>query len=158
MRFRSFAVSVLVGALAAFALTAGEPAREKKVDWIDLKARCQKMLALQDGVYQQTLRLHKAIEMIEDKKPRAKEKWAALKLAGAEKALVAEAVQATKALEDASVAFPEVFRQLQQDMVNVERRLQRCDAGVVTRAIQKDIIDTLQEMIDALKERKNGGT
>src|SRR5262249_45287150 len=144
--------SLVAGAIAALALTAGEPAGAKKVDWANLKARCQKMLGMQNAVYTGTLRLQKAIEMAEDKKPRAEQKWASIKLAGAEKGIVAQAMQATKALEDASVAFPEVFRQLQQDMVNVERRLQRCDVGVVTQAIQKDVIDTLQEMIDALKK------
>src|SRR5437870_1612614 len=37
-------------------------------------------------------------------------------------------------------------------MVHVTRRLGKADAGNVTQTIEKDIIDTLKEMIEALKK------
>jgi len=40
------------------------------------------------------------------------------------------------------------------DMANVSRRLRVTDSGTVTVAIENDIIDTLKEMIEALKKAR----
>src|SRR5262249_32529559 len=56
--------------------------------------------------------------------------------------------------EGSAVAFPEVFKQVREDMKHVQRRLGVIDTGVVTQAIEKDIIDTLKEMIEALKKAR----
>jgi len=67
---------------------------------------------------------------------------------------VLEASKAIEMLEaeGSAVAFPEVFQQIREDMKHVQRRLDITDVGQVTQAIEKDIIDTLKEMIDALKK------
>jgi len=39
-------------------------------------------------------------------------------------------------------------------MMHVQRRLEIIDVGVVTQAIEKDIVDTLKEMIEALKKAR----
>ena len=56
--------------------------------------------------------------------------------------------------EGSAVAFPEVFQQVREDMKHVQRRLEVTDVGAVTQAIEKDIIDTLKEMIEALKKAR----
>jgi len=56
--------------------------------------------------------------------------------------------------EGTAVAFPEVFQQVREDMKIVQRRLELADVAPVTQAIEQDIIDTLKEMVDALKKAR----
>ena len=57
--------------------------------------------------------------------------------------------------EGSAVAFPEVFQQVREDMKHVQRRLDVTDVGVVTQAIERDIIASLTEMIEALKKKQD---
>ena len=50
------------------------------------------------------------------------------------------------------MAFAEVFQQVRKDMMGVKNRLARVDTGKVTVTIENDIIETLKEMIEALKK------
>jgi prefoldin subunit 5 len=54
--------------------------------------------------------------------------------------------------EGSAVAFAEVFEQVKKDIANVVVRLGETDTGVVTQRIENDIIETLKEMIEALKK------
>ena len=54
--------------------------------------------------------------------------------------------------EGSAVAFSEVFTQVKGDMETVSARLRKTDTGVVTVTIENQIIETLQEMIEALKK------
>jgi hypothetical protein len=65
-----------------------------------------------------------------------------------------EAASAIKVLEEDGtvIAFLEVFKQVRADVGIVEKRLGKTDTGNVTQAIETDIIDTLKEMIEALKK------
>ena len=63
------------------------------------------------------------------------------------------------------VAFPEAVEQMRDDMRIVVTRLERTDVGELTQAIEREIIDALEEMIDALqkemeksKDKKNRPT
>jgi hypothetical protein len=47
-----------------------------------------------------------------------------------------------------------VFQQIRQDMMHVKKRLELTDVADVTQGIEKDIIATLKEMIDALKKAR----
>src|SRR5262245_27805736 len=121
-----------------------------------LQARCEKMLAMQIAVYHGTKDLDKAILAQPDKKPVHENKQRGVKLSDEEKEIVIEADKAIQMLEaeGSAVAFPEVFQQVREDMKHVQRRLFVTDAAVVTQAIESDIIDTLKEMIEALKKAK----
>ncbi|HMF20470.1 MAG TPA: hypothetical protein VKE98_24890 [Gemmataceae bacterium] len=121
-----------------------------------LQARCEKMLAMQIQVLAGTEGVFKAIESHKDKKPARADQQESLKLSDQEKEIVVEATKAIEMLEaeGSAVAFPEVFKQVREDMKHVQRRLGIVDTGVVTQAIEKDIIDTLKEMIEALKKAK----
>jgi hypothetical protein len=55
--------------------------------------------------------------------------------------------------EGTATAFVEVFQQVHQDMTRVAERLAKTDLGDDTRALQDEIVATLEEMIDALKSR-----
>ncbi|GBD36224.1 hypothetical protein HRbin36_01345 [bacterium HR36] len=57
--------------------------------------------------------------------------------------------------EGSAVAFAEVLQQVRQDMARVSTRLYKTDPGTETQAIERDIIDMLKEMIEALKKAQD---
>jgi hypothetical protein len=119
-----------------------------------LEARCQKMLQMQIEVRDGTVRVFRAIEENVDKKPSRANEQKALQLSDREQQIVDEATKAIQMLEaeGSAVAFPEVFIQVREDMRHVARRLGKADVGTVTQVIEEDIINTLKEMIEALKK------
>ena len=119
-----------------------------------LQERCQRMLDLQLQVLDGTITLKGKIETHKDKTPDRNDKIESLGLAKIEGEIVKEADLAILMLEaeGSAVAFPEVFQQVREDMINVKKRLTIADAGNVTIAIEKDIVATLKEMIEALKK------
>jgi hypothetical protein len=121
-----------------------------------LQARCEKMLMMQTQVLVGTKDVHAAIQKHADKKPDRLDKNASNALADKEKEIVLEANKCIDILEaeGSAVAFPEVFQQIRQDMIHVQKRLELTDVAEVTQGIETDIIDTLKEMIDALKKAR----
>src|SRR5262249_17960927 len=121
-----------------------------------LQARCEKMLAMQLQVLAGTEGVFKGIDLTPDKKATRDHQQQSLRLSDNEKDIVVEANKAIEMLEaeGSAVAFPEGFQQGRQDMMHVQRRLEITDVGVVTQAIEKDIIDSLKEMIEALKKAR----
>ncbi len=122
----------------------------------DLLRRCEKMLAMQISVYNGTKNVFAAVEKNADKQPGRENKQDSLKLSDQEGEIVVEARKAIEVLEaeGSAVAFPEVFQQVRDDMTHVQRRLGVSDVGTVTQTIEQDIIDSLKEMIEALKKAK----
>src|SRR5262249_54152786 len=90
------------------------------------------------------------------KKAERADQQASNKLSDKEEEIVREANKAISILtaEGSAVAFPEVFTQVRDDMVNVARRLRATDVSTFTQRIENDIIATLQEMIEALKKAR----
>jgi hypothetical protein len=133
--------------------------REEEIERIlaALQARCERMLALQIGVREDTGRLNDDIGKNSDKKPTRANEQKSLDLSKREDQIVVEANKAIEILEaeGSAVAFPEVFHQVRDDMKHVSTRLLKVDPGTVTQAIEDDIINTLKEMIEALKKAQN---
>jgi flagellar hook-basal body complex protein FliE len=50
------------------------------------------------------------------------------------------------------VAFAMTLESIRDDMVNVEKRLDKYDSGTFTQKMEEDIIAQLKEMIEALKK------
>src|SRR4029079_6340366 len=115
-----------------------------------LEARFQRMLAMELLVYDGTLKLAKTPE--EDRVSRHGAK--ALQLAHEQNAITIEATKAITLLreEGSAVAFPEAVEQVRDDMRIVEARLERTNVGDLTQATERDIIEALEEMIDALQK------
>ena len=141
--------------------------REEELERLlaQLEARCRKMLEMQEQVLAGTEQTYKAVLTYSDKKPGRPEQLKALGLSDNEKDIIIEANKAIQMLEEegSAVAFPEVFQQVREDMKHVQRRLEIADTAEVTQAVEKDIIASLREMIDALKkaqkdldQQKNG--
>jgi hypothetical protein len=132
--------------------------REEEIERVlaALQARCEKMLMMQQQVLAGTQDTEKIIQRNSDKKPTRENKLEALKLADKEKEIVQEANKCIDILEaeGSAVAFPEVFQQIRQDMIQVQKRLEITDVADLTQGIERDIIDTLKEMIEALKKAR----
>ena len=125
-----------------------------------LEARFQRMLAMQLLVHDATVKLDKTSAEERNDRHAAR----SVVLARQEDEIALEANKAITLLHDegTAVAFPEAVEQMKDDMRLVVIRLERTETGELTQGIQKEIIDALEEMIDALqkeiekgKEKKN---
>lgn len=130
--------------------------REEEIERLlaDLEKRCRYMLALQIEVRDGTVALDKEITGSPDGRPTLIQGARSNKLADKEDEIVREAHAALKLIqtEGSAVAFAEVFEQVSKDMEVIRGRLNRTDVTRVTQAIENDVIETLKEMIDALKK------
>jgi len=131
--------------------------REEEIERLlaDLEKRCRYMLALQIEVRDSTVGLDKDIKKNDDPKtPTTGQAARGNKLRDKEEEILREADGALKIIqtEGSAVAFAEVFAQVKKDMEVVVARLGKTDTGKVTVQVENDIIETLKEMIDALKK------
>ena len=123
---------------------------ERELMLLALEARFQKMLAAQKAVYQGT----KDLDRID------KAAWAdrhsdkATELSREENEIALDANKALELLkeEGSSVAFPEAVEQMRDDMLDVARRLSENQVGEITQTIERNIIESLAEAIEALKK------
>lgn len=115
-----------------------------------LEARFQKMLALQLIVYNGTVGLDKTPKAEWTDRHRARTG----ELANQENEISLEAAKALELLkgEGSSIAFPEAIEQLRHDVLQVVYRLQRDDVASLTQGIERDIIESLEELIEALQK------
>jgi hypothetical protein len=120
----------------------------------DVRSRCQRLLALQFRVWDGTHVLINQLAEPGKKLTRAQAEYAA-QVAGAQADIVRQAAELSLLVrgENSGNGLPEVCAQIRDDMQTVQRRLEREDLGVVTVKIERDIIEMLQEMIEALKPR-----
>ncbi len=116
----------------------------------DLERRFRKMLKMQTAVYDATVVLD---EKPVDQRDRS-DQIAAGRLAGKEAQIVAEVDKAMVLLREdgTSVALPEAVAQLREDMESVMVRLDNAKTGPITQGIERDILETLQEIIAALEK------
>ena len=115
-----------------------------------LESRFRKMLDMQLKVLDQTEKLD-AIP----KEARSREfDIQAGRLSFDEKKIETEAEKALMLLkeEGSSIAFPETVEMMKEDMAFVAARLGNAKVGEVTQDRQKDIIMSLEEMLEALKQ------
>ncbi len=122
---------------------------EKKLTLTALEARFRKMLALQLIVYNDTLTLSKTGKK-DDPTYEAKSK----QLARNEDEIVVEAEKTLVLLksEGSSVAFPDAAEAIRDDMATIVQRLDKADPGELTQTIERNVIEALEEMIDALQK------
>ncbi|MFN6049234.1 MAG: hypothetical protein ACK47R_00240, partial [Planctomycetia bacterium] len=132
--------------------------REEELERLlaQLQSRCEKMLAMQIAVRDNTVSLDKTILSNPDKKATRADDQKALELSDREDDILKEATKALTLIESegSAVAFAEVFKQVVGDMQTAAGRLRRADVGQVTVSIENDIIDSLKEMIEAFKKAR----
>src|SRR5262249_38955773 len=115
-----------------------------------LEARFQRMLAMQLIVYDGTVKLDKTPETDRSSRHAVR----SLEFARKEEEIAIEATKAITLLreEGTARAFPEAVEQMRDDMRIVVTRLERTDVADLTQSIEREIIDALEEMIDALQK------
>jgi hypothetical protein len=132
--------------------------RQEEIDRIlaALQMRCEHMLVLQIEVRDGTVSLDKGIKERPEQKPENSDRQRSLELEGKENDIIKEGNDARRLLESegSAVAFPVVITNVLEDMSNVAQRLRATDTGAITVTIENDIIDTLREMIEALKKAR----
>jgi hypothetical protein len=117
-----------------------------------LIARMQKVLAIQNEIYQDTIRLEK-VPVVERSHNHEIESG---RLSSRERGIVRDVEEALRLLreEGSAIAMPEALTQVRDDMVQIENRLGQGKTEVLTQAIETDVIKELEEIIDAFKKAK----
>ncbi|HLW66171.1 MAG TPA: hypothetical protein VKS79_12740 [Gemmataceae bacterium] len=120
----------------------------------NLRARCEQMLAIQIEVYEGTKRVHGVILTYPDKKPTRAEEQRSQQLSTREGEIVKLASKTMQLLEDegSASAFALSLQSVQEDMGNIEKRLDKYDVAQMTQKIEEDVIQALKDMIEALKQ------
>jgi hypothetical protein len=130
--------------------------REEELERLlaNLEARVAKMLQMQIDVYHETKKIDAIVQKSETKKPEKQEIQRSQLQADKETEIIAEAHKTIEILksEGSAVAFPRVFVEVAVDMTRVRERLAVARTDDNTQALEKDIIDTLKEMLEALKK------
>lgn len=122
---------------------------EQKLMLAALEARFKKMLAAQLIIYHDTVRLSKAGES-----EKATAQARAVKLSQGEQEILIDADKALILLkeEGSSIAFPESVAGIRQDVQNLVGWLRDAKVGELTQAVEKDVIEALEELIEALQK------
>jgi hypothetical protein len=122
---------------------------EQKLMLAALEARFKKMLAAQLIIYHDTVRLSKA-----DPSEKASVQARAVKLAQGEQEILIDADKALILLkeEGSSIAFPESVAGIRQDVQSLVGWLRDAKVGELTQAVEKDVIEALEELIEALQK------
>lgn len=115
-----------------------------------LEARFRDMLARQQTVYNGTLGVAQAPES--QRNERHRNRSVELGRSEEEIALLADKALTLLKEEGSSVAFPEAIEQLRDDMRSVARRLERTDVAEITQGMERDIMETLEELIASLQK------
>ncbi|MBR9803562.1 hypothetical protein GYB59_18550, partial [bacterium] len=123
---------------------------EQKIILAALEARFRKMLQMQVNVRKSSSQIQEI--PVEERLPRHRAR--STQLARDEQEIVLEADKALILLreEGTSVAFPEAVMQLREDMITVTERLNGFEVDDLTIAIEDDIIEALDEMVEALRK------
>lgn len=117
-----------------------------------LSTRLRRMLEMQTKIYDESKRLHEIAGEQPDRQILAR----ASSLARDQQKVAAEGERALLLLkeEGSSAAFPEALVQVNRDSASVANRLDSGDVGKVTLVIQADIVQALEEMVEALAKIK----
>lgn len=124
-----------------------------------LERRFGRMLQQQTKIFKETLSLNLRIKDSPTPPRAAVDK--AQQLGDGEAELSAEAEKVLDILreEGTTVVIPDVVEDMKRDLDGLAVRLRKLDAGEYTQAVQQDIMETLRELIEVIKEeleRKQG--
>lgn len=123
---------------------------ERELMLAAMEARLQKILAQQKRVYAGTL----SIGQVPEKERTSRHTARAVQLSREESQIGLEVEKAILLITDegSSVAFSEALAEVREDVQNVSYRLNRVQVDQLTQGIEKDIISSLEEMIEALQK------
>ena len=126
--------------------------REEEIErtLAQLEGRVRKMLEMELQIYENTTRLARRKDEDEGRVLDIE----AGKLSFQQRRVVVEADKCLLVLreEGSSVAFPASMETIREDMDEVVNRLAEVKVGVMTQGLEEDIIQALEEMIEALQQ------
>lgn len=125
-----------------------------------LERRFDKMLQQQTRIFKETLSLN--LRLKDSPTPPRAVTDKAQQLGDGEAELSGEAEKVLEILreEGTTIVIPDVMVDMKRDLDGLAARLKKLDAGDYTQAVQQDIIETLRELIEVIKEeldKKQGG-
>ena len=125
-----------------------------------LERRFQRMLQQQTRIFKETLSLH--LRLRDAPTPPRAVVDKAQQLANGETKLSAEAEKVLDILreEGTTVVIPDVVEDMKRDLDGLAVRLRKLDAGEYTQQVQQDVMETLRELLEVIKEeldRRQGG-
>src|SRR5262249_34235983 len=105
-------------------------------------------------VYEGTKRVYAVIQTYPDKRPTRAEEQRSQQLSTREGEIVKEANKTMQLLESegSAVAFAMTLESVRDDMVMIEKHLDKYDVGTMTQRTEEDVIAALKDMIEALKK------
>jgi hypothetical protein len=119
------------------------------------------MLQQQTKTFRETLTLSIRLRDVKDTPPRALvDKGRQLGDEEAGLAVEAERILEILREEGTSVVIPDVIDDMKSDLDGLATRLRNLDAGDYTQQVQNDVMETLRELIEVIKEeldRRQGG-
>jgi len=126
-----------------------------------LERRLVKMLQQQTKIFKETLSLNIRLRDVKSTPPRALvDKGRQLGDGESEIAVAAEKVLDILREEGTTVVIPDVIDDMKADLETLAKRLRKLNAGEYTQQIQQDVINTLAELIEVIKDelnRRQGG-
>jgi len=125
-----------------------------------LERRFQRMLQQQTRIFKETLSLH--LRLRDAPTPPRAVVDKAQQLANGETELSGEAEKVLDILreEGTTVVIPDVVEDMKRDLDGLAVRLRKLDAGEYTQQVQQDVMETLRELLEVIKEeldRRQGG-
>jgi hypothetical protein len=125
----------------------------------------EEMLASLEQRFRTMLLEQKGINAATDGLDKRKAQWtrpdnlSLAALSEKQKSLSGEASKAIDILtqDGTSVVFPEILVQIRDDMTDVSKRLAAQQTGPLTREIEAGILSALQELVDAVEQRRKEG-
>jgi hypothetical protein len=122
---------------------------EQQIILASLEARFAKMLVMQLQIHVDTMALSKTPTNAWTVKHFGRSR----ELSVEEDEIASEAGKALTLLkeEGSSVAFPQGVEQVRDDMLNIVHRLSGNDVGEFTQSVERDVIESLEEMVTALQ-------
>lgn len=114
-----------------------------------LETRLRDMLTKQGAVYAASISLNRIPADQQTDRHRGR----SIELGRQQEEIVLDASKTLLLLKEeaSSVAFPQAIEEIRADMVQVARRLGQVDVSESTLAIEKDIIEALEELVEALQ-------
>ena len=126
--------------------------REEEVErlLVQLETRLRKMLRMERGVLAGLEQLTAAGKTGTERERELE----AVRLGREQQAVAAEAMRALLLVRDdgSAVAIPEALEQVQDDATQAGRRLERNDTGASTQALVRDLVVSLEEILDAVEK------
>jgi hypothetical protein len=123
---------------------------ERELMLAALEARFRDILGRQLTVYNATVGLQAVPE--DQRADRHRNRAVELARNEDEIALLTAKVLTLLKAEGSSIAFPQAVEQLRGDMLSIARRLERVDVGPLTQAIERDVLESLEEILDSLQK------